>query len=98
MREPKALGLILRRLEEVSLGTHREAEGHDCGFSCRIDRRIRNLREQLFKIIVEEAGPVRQDGQWLIVPHRSERIFPVVYHRLENEAQVLRGVAEHPKF
>src|SRR5690606_11543858 len=52
MPEPQAMRLARARLEQVALGPDVALEGHDDLFADRVDRRIRDLREELLEVVV----------------------------------------------
>ena len=60
----------------------------------RIDRRIRDLCEQLLEVVVEDLRPVRQDRQRRVVAHRARGFLAVRPHRREHDLQVFLRVAE----
>ena len=72
---------------------HRDQRHHQF-LADRIDRRVGDLREILLEIIVEQLGLVRQRGDRRIGAHRADRVVAVARHRLEEELEVLLGVAE----
>ena len=72
---------------------HRFRRGHDL-FANGINRRVRDLREQLLEIVVEQLRLVRENGQRRVGAHGAERLHPVVRHRADDETQILERVAE----
>ena len=63
-------------------------------FTDRIDRRIRDLREQLLEIVIEQARFVRQHRKRRVVAHGAHRLDAVLRHRCQQQAFVFEGVAE----
>jgi hypothetical protein len=82
------------RIEQVSLGADRRPHRRHQFLADRVERRVGDLREQLLEIVVEQARPVRQDGERGVGAHRADRLLAVVGHRREQQAQVLVRVAE----
>ncbi len=82
------------RIQQVALGAKEGDAGRDDGLANGINRRIRDLREQLLEVVVEQLRAVGQDGQRRVVAHGSDRLHTRRAHRPEDEAHVLEGVAE----
>ncbi len=60
----------------------------------RVDRRVRDLREQLFEVVVQRLVLVRQHGKRRVVAHRADGFLAVRRHRDHDELDVLLRVAE----
>ena len=69
-------------------------QAHHQFFADRIDRRIGDLGKVLLEIIIQQARPVRQDGNRRIGAHRPNRIIALNRHRLQETADVFLGIAE----
>ena len=67
--------------------------GHQL-FTDGIQRRIGDLGEKLFEIIVKQPGPAGKNGQGDVVPHGTGGLLPVPSHGGQNHADLFRGVAE----
>ena len=72
---------------------HRDQRHHQL-LADRIDRRVGDLGEVLLEIVVEQLGLVGQHGDRRVGAHRADRIVAGLRHRLQEELQVLLGVAE----
>ena len=72
---------------------HRFGRGHDL-FADRINRRVRDLREQLLEIIVEQLRMLRENRERCVRAHRAERLLSVLRHRADDESQILERVTE----
>ena len=59
-----------------------------------VERRVGHLREQLLEVVVEQPRPIRQHRQRRVGAHRADRLFAVVGHRRQQQAQILVRVAE----
>jgi len=81
-------------LQEISLGSDIGLQAHDDFLTDRIDGRIRDLGEELLEIVVDHPGLGREHGERSVVAHGAERFFSRIRHRLEDEPDVLEGVAE----
>ena len=90
--EAAAVGRL--RIEQVAFGAEARLRGGDDLLADAIDRRIRDLREQLLEIVVEQPRLVRQHRERRVVAHRADRLDAVLRHRREDQALVLEGVAE----
>ncbi len=84
-------GLVTQEVRPRS--DHRDQRHHQL-LADRVDRRVGDLREILLEVIVEQLGLARQRGDRRVGAHRADRIVGVARHRLEEELDVLLGVAE----
>ena len=75
------------RLQEIRLGPDRGTHRRHQFFANRVERRIRDLREQLREVVVQQPGFVRQHGKRSVGAHRPDRLFPVQRHRREKNLQ-----------
>ena len=83
-------------LEQVRLRADRGLEAHHDALADRVDRRVRDLREELLEVAVERRRLVGQDGQREVVAHRAGRLRRQrAAHVAQRHAQVLLRVAEH---
>ena len=60
----------------------------------RVDRRVRDLREELLEVGVEQRRAVGEHGEREVVAHRADRLLGVQRQRREHRAQILLRVAE----
>ena len=91
------LDLVARlgpRLQEIRLGPDRGAHRRHQLLANRVERRVRDLREQLREVVVQQPRPVRQHGQRSVGAHRADRLFAVQRHRREQNLQILLRVSE----
>ena len=80
--------------KQVALGTEAGLGGGDDFLADTVNRRVRDLREELLEIIVEQARLVREDGEGRVVAHRADRLNPVAGHGGEDDALVFMRVAK----
>ena len=59
-----------------------------------VERRVRDLGEQLVEVVEEQPGAVRQHGDRRVGAHRAERLDAGARHRLDEDLELLGGVAE----
>ena len=89
------LARVFRRLvEEVLLGADTRLQAHHDRLADRVDRRVRDLREQLLEVRVDEPVPVREHRERRVVPHRADRLLGVQREGGEDHLHVLVRVAE----
>ncbi len=72
-------------IQQVALRSNETGQGHDNFFAYGIDRRIGDLCEQLFEVVVDHARLVGQNGQGSIIPHGTQRVSCFSDHRQEHE-------------
>ena len=53
-----------------------------------------DLGEQLAEVVVERPRPLREEGERRVVAHRADRLRAGGGHRLEDDVELLLGVAE----
>jgi hypothetical protein len=78
-----------RRVEQVALRADGAADGRDEFFPYGVERRIRDLGEELREVVVELSGPVGQGGDGRIGAHRPEGLLGVPDHRRHEQLQLL---------
>ena len=89
------LARVLRRLvEEVLLGADARLQAHHDRLADRVDRRVRDLREQLLEVRVDEPVAVGEDREGRVVAHRADRLLGVARERRQDHLHVLERVAE----
>ena len=81
-------------VEQVRLRTDERHQRHHDRLADRVDRRIRDLREQLLEVVVERLVLVRQHRERRVVAHRADALLAGLRHRAEQELEVLLRVAE----
>ena len=80
--------------EQVLLRAELALQGGDQLLPDRVQRRVGDLREQLGEVVVELPRARRDRGQRGVVAHRADRLGPARGHRLEQDVELLLGVAE----
>ncbi len=80
--------------EQVRPRADERDERHHEFLADRVDRRIRDLREQLLEIVVEDLRAIGQDRQRGVVAHRAQRFLAALRHRPEQDLDVLLRVSE----
>ncbi len=83
-----------RGFEQILLGAHHAAQRRHDLLPDRIQRRVGDLREQFDEVVVEQPGPLRQDGDRGVGAHRTDRFAAGRRHRRQQDALLFRGVAE----
>ncbi len=83
-----------RLLEQVALGAQARRQAHHDFLADRVDRRVRDLGEQLLEVGEQRRRLVGEHRQRQIVAHRADRLGPLARHRREQHTQVLHRVAE----
>ncbi len=81
-------------LEEVPLRTDRGLDPHDDLLADRVHGRVRDLREELLEVPVEELGLLGEHGQRSVGAHGADRLATGRGHGVDDGLEVLRGVAE----
>ncbi len=94
VRQLEHPALAGRLLEEVALAADAAHERHHDLLAERVDRRVRDLREQLLEVAEEQLGLLREDGERDVDAHRAHRLLAERGHRPEDHPQILLGVAE----
>ncbi len=93
-RQFELVGGARVRIEQVALRPDRHLSGGDYLLANGVDRRIRDLGEQLLEIRVEQLRPLGQDRKGGVVAHRPDRVGSGGGHRVDEDADVLGRVAE----
>ena len=89
------LARVLGRLaEQVALRADARRHAHHHRLAGGVDRRVRDLCEELLEVGVEERPLLGEDGEGEVVAHRADRLLRVAGERREDHLQVLLGVAE----
>ena len=94
MGQPDAQAVVGGRLEQVALGADRAVDRHDDLLADRVDRRVRDLGEELLEVVVDRAVLVGEEGEGGVVAHRADRIALLLDQGPQHEAHRLAGVAE----
>ena len=81
-------------IEKIRAGTDQRHQRHHRLFANRIDRRVGDLGEALLEVVEEHLRAVREDCGRRVATHRTDRVLTLGRHRLEEELDVLLGVAE----
>ena len=82
------------RVQQVAFGAEARLGRGDDLLADAVDRRVRDLREQLLEVVVQQARPGREHGQRRVVAHRAHGLDAVARHRRQDDALVLERVAE----
>ena len=88
------MSVFRRFFENVAVVSDVGHERHDEFFANRVDRRIRDLGEELVEAVEKRTalmGAARESG---VVAHRSDRFFAVAGHRFEDEIDILLRIVE----
>ena len=93
-RDQDLLGVQLGVLQQVRLGADRRFQTGDDPFALPVERRVGDLRELLREVVEQHAAAVGEHGHRRIVAHRAERLLAGVRHGVEDQLDVLLGVAE----
>ena len=80
--------------EQVGTRADHGHQRHHQLLTDRIDRRVGDLGEILLEVVVEQLRLLREHGDRRVDAHRADRIVGFPGHRLEEELDVLLGVAE----
>jgi hypothetical protein len=67
---------------------------HDDLLADGVDRRVRHLREELLEVRVERLRLLREDRERRVGAHGADGLRAVLRHRVDEDPDVLRGVAE----
>ena len=81
-------------LQKIAVGADVNGRVRDDFLANRVDRRVRDLREELFKIGKQRLVLFRQDGKRDIRAHRARRLDTVLRHRHDHVLDVVVSVAE----
>ena len=86
----------LRRggLQQVALRADVGAQGGDDLLPDRVQRRVRDLREQLREVVEQQPRPVRDRRDRRVRAHRTDRLGTSAGHRRHQDPQLLLGEAE----
>ncbi len=52
-------------------------QGHDDAFTEWIDGRVGDLGEQLLEVLVHQGVKLGDAGEWRVISHGTEGLFPV---------------------
>ena len=96
MRQLQHVAIFGRFFENVALAADIADQRHHHLFANGIDRRIRDLREELLEVIEQRLRPVGKARQRRIRAHRPNRLFALRRHRRENHPQIFIGISEGP--
>ena len=92
--ERDLVGGVRPGLEQVGLRPDGPVGGHDDLLADRVHRRVGDLREELLEVVVEELRAFREDGQRGVVAHGADRVGAGGRHGVDDQPDVLGGVAE----
>ncbi|CAB4897173.1 unannotated protein [freshwater metagenome] len=80
--------------EQVVLRPDRGANRGDHFFADGIERRVRDLREQLLEVIEQQPGTIAEHGQRRVGAHRPDRLGAGPGHRRNDDLELFVGVPE----
>ena len=87
-------GVLGRLVEQVALGADAGRDAHHDRLADRVDRRVRDLGEELLEVREERRVAVAQHGQREVVAHRADRLLALGGRGREQDLHVLLRVAE----
>ena len=94
LRHHELVAVVGRLAEQVDLRADHGLEAHHHGLADRVDRRVRDLREELLEVREQRRPGVRHRGRGEVVAHRAGGLGGVARHRREDDPQVLLRPAE----
>ncbi len=86
--------MLGRFSEQVVLRADARLHAHHYRLADRVDRRVRDLREQLLEVRVEQGLATRQHGERGVVAHGADRLLRVAGERRKQHLHVLLRVPE----
>ena len=94
-RQGELAGALRPRLEEVPLRPDRRLHRHDDLLADGVHRRVGHLGEELLEVAEEELRVVGEDRQRRVGAHGADGLGALGGHGVDEDLDVLRGVAEH---
>ncbi len=88
------VGLLGDLGQQVHLRADARLQRHHDRLADRVDRRVRDLREELLEVGEQRRLAFREDRERGIIAHRRDRLLAVRRHRRDHQLQVLLRVAE----
>ena len=82
-------------VEHVRLRPDRRRHRRHHFFTDRIERRVRDLGEQLLEVIEQQPRPLRQHSDRRVGSHRAERLISTLRHRCHDDLEFLVCVPKH---
>ena len=82
------------RVEEISFGADSYAHRGDELLPDSVQRRVRDLGEQLLEVVEQLSGPVRQGSHRSVCSHRADGLLGVPGHRCHQHLEFFKGVSE----
>mmetsp|Transcript_62362 Transcript_62362/g.174233 ORF Transcript_62362/g.174233 Transcript_62362/m.174233 type:complete len:1082 (+) Transcript_62362:2016-5261(+) len=96
--QPQAVAVLGRRpRKNVLLGANPARDGHHDGLADGVDRRVRDLREELVEVVEDRAGLAGEARQGRVVAHAAQRLLPIAAHRHQQQVEGLACVAKGPQ-
>ena len=80
--------------EQVGLRADAGLQRGDELLADRVQRRVRDLREELREVVEEQPRAAGEHGDGRVGAHRADRLGTGARHRRDEDAQLLLGVAE----
>src|ERR1051325_5974494 len=81
------------RLKHILFGADGRVRRHDQLFADAVNRRVRDLREELLEVVVEQLRTLRKHGERRIRAHRADGLVAANGHRCQEELSFLLRVA-----
>ena len=92
--DPDLFRRIGAGVQQVPSRTKRRANRGDQFLANGVERRVRNLREELLEVVGHKSRALGKCSDGRVGSHRSERLFTVGDHRLEQQFQFFVGVTK----
>ena len=94
VRDDELVRVVGPLVEQVRLRADARLDRHHDGLADRVDRRVRDLREELLEVGEQRRRLVGEHRERDVVAHRADRLLALGRHRREQDPQVLLRVAE----
>ena len=94
-RQSDMTGICRLRLDDVALVSEVHSFHDDDVFTDAVDRRVRDLSEQLLKVVIEELRLIREDGDRAVVTHSADRFGSGTGHRDDHLSYIFVCITEH---
>ena len=93
--EHELSGVGLTLVEQVALVAQSGLQRGDQFLTDVVQRRVRDLGEQLLEVGKERSVELREHRQRRVVAHRPDGVFPLLGHGLDEVVDLVVGVAVH---
>ena len=88
------MGVFFCNLEKIRFGTDVALQRHDDLFADGVDRRIRNLCEELLEIVIQHSRLVAEARQGGVIAHGADRIPELIDQGTQHELHRLQRIPE----